>query len=174
MIKTFDNLTVKSKYSDNWYDGFTVNTDKNEVSFIQRDARREGQVARHYTVTLKEPHCDILIEAESIDGGRYEQFTRTQCLELCLQLLEEAKSDMRHYENVNNGGANNDKDNNDKGSLRNTLGSLRNTLGSLVNKAKEFSSKVFSRISNSELLFGKDCLYEDDVVRFKQQMKMNK
>ena len=167
MIKNFDNIIIKSKYSNNWYDGFVVDTSKNEVTFVQRDARREGQVARHYTVTLKEPHCDILIEAESVDGGRYEQFTRTQCLELCLQLLEEAKSEMRHYEAVNN-------DNNDKGSLRNTLVSLRNTLGSLVKKAKEFTSKVFSRISNSELLFGKDCLYEDDVLRYKQQQQINK
>lgn len=166
MIKNFDNITVKSIYSNNWYDSFVVDTSRNQVYFVQRDARRDGQVARHYTVTLKEPHCDILIEAESIDGGRYEQFTRTQCLELCLQLLEEAKSEIRHYENVNN-------DNNDKGSLINTLCSLRNTLGSLVNKAKEFSSKVFSRISNSELLFGKDCLYEDDVVRYKQQINSN-
>lgn len=156
MIKIFEDITVKSKYSDNWYDSFVADTSKNEVSFVQHDARRDGQVARRYTVTLKEPHCDILIEAESIEGGRYEQFTRTQCLELCLQLLEEAKSEMRHYDNVNN-------DNNDKGSLRNTLGSL-------VEKAKEFLSKVFSRISNSELLFGKDCLYEDDVVRYKQQL----
>lgn len=162
MIKNFDNITIKSKYSDNWYDSFVVDTSRNQVYFVQHDARRDGQVARHYTVTLKEPHCDILIEAESVDGGRYEQFTRTQCLELCLQLLEEAKSEMRHYENVNNG----DKDNNDKGSLRNTLSSL-------VNKAKEFTSKVFSRISNSELLFGKDCLYEDDVVRYKQQINSN-
>ena len=140
-------------YSDNSYDSFVVYPSRNQVYFVQHDARRDGQVARYYTVTLKEPHCDILIEAESIEGGRYEQFTRTQCLELCLQLLEEAKSEMRHYENVNN-------DNSDKGSLRNTLGSL-------VDKAKEFLSKVFSRISNSELLFGKDCLYEDDVVRYK-------
>ena len=167
-IKIFDNIIIKSKYSDNWYDSFVVDTSRNQIYFIQHDARREGQVDRHYTVTLKEPHCDILIEAESVDGGRYEQFSRTQCLELCLQLLEEAKSEMRQYENVNKGDdANNDKDNNDKGSLRNTLGSL-------VKKAKEFLSKVFSRISNSELLFGKDCLYEDDVVRYKQQMKMNK
>lgn len=162
MIKIFEDITVKSKYSDNWYDSFVADTSKNEISFVQHDARRDGQVARRYTVTLKKPHCDILIEAESIDGGRYEQFTRTQCLELCLQLLEEAKSEMRHYENVNNGGANNDKDNNDKGSLRNTLGSL-------VKKVKEFTSKVLSRIINSELLFGKDCLYEDDVVRYKNR-----
>lgn len=159
MIKNFDNITIKSKYSDNWYDSFVVDTSKNQVYFVQRDARRDGQVARYYTVTLKEPHCDILIEAESIEGGRYEQFTRTQCLELCLQLLEEAKSEMRHYDDVNN-----DKNDNDK------TGSLRNTLSSLVDKAKEFLSRVFSRISNSELLFGKDCLYEDEVIKYKQQL----
>jgi hypothetical protein len=99
MIKTFDNITVRSNHSDNWYDTFRVDTDRNIVSFVQRDARRNGQVARRMTITVLNDDTYI-IEALSAEGGRYESFNSTQCLKLALSLLEEAHSEARQVSNV--------------------------------------------------------------------------
>lgn len=99
MIKTFDNITVRSNHSDNWYDSFRVDTDRNIVSFVQRDARRNGQVARRMTITVLSDDTYI-IEALSAEGGRYERFNNTQCLKLALSLLEEAHSEVRHMSNI--------------------------------------------------------------------------
>ena len=101
MIKTFDNIKVRSHHSDNWYDSFKVDTDRNIVSFVQRDARRNGQVARRMTITVLNDDTYI-IEALSADGGRYESFNSTQCLKLALSLLEEAHSEARQVSNVKN------------------------------------------------------------------------
>lgn len=100
MIKTFDNITVRSNHSDNWYDSFRVDTDRNIVCFVQRDARRDGQVARRITITFLSDDTYI-IEALSADGGRYESFNRTQCLELARSLLEETRSEARQVSSVN-------------------------------------------------------------------------
>lgn len=99
MIKAFDNITVRSNHSDNWYDSFRVDTDRNIVSFAQRDARRNGQVARHMAITFLN-NGTYIIEALSADGGRYESFNSTQCLELAYSLLEEAHSEARQVSNV--------------------------------------------------------------------------
>ena len=99
MIKAFDNITVRSNHSDNWYDSFRVDTDRNIVSFVQRDARRNGQVARRMTITVLSDDTYI-IEALSAEGGRYESFNSTQCLKLALRLLEEAHSEARQVSNV--------------------------------------------------------------------------
>ena len=100
MIKTFDNITVRSNHSSNWYDSFRVDTDRNIVCFVQRDARRDGQVARRMTITFLTDDTYI-IEALSADGGRYESFNSTQCLELARSLLEETRSEARQVSNVN-------------------------------------------------------------------------
>ena len=100
MIKTFDNITVRSNHSANWYDSFRVDTDRNIVCFVQRDARRNGQVARRITITFLSDDTYI-IEALSAEGGRYESFYRTQCLELARSLLEEAHSESRQVSSVN-------------------------------------------------------------------------
>ena len=100
MIKTFDNITVRSNHSDNWYDSFRVDTDRNIVCFAQRDARRDGQVARRMTITFLTDDTYI-IEAISAEGGRYESFNRTQCLELARSLLEETRSEARQVSSVN-------------------------------------------------------------------------
>ena len=152
MIKNFDNITVKSKYSDNYYDSFKVNTALNEVYFIQRDARRNGQVARCFTVSVNEINNDVLIEAYSADEGRYEQFVRTQCLELALQLLEEAKAEARQVNNVNNKVQNHN--------------AFFNKMSNMMKSIKVFVSNKKSFIS--ELLFGKDCLYEDELKKYKE------
>lgn len=159
MIKNFDNITVKSKYSDNYYDSFQVNTARNEIKFVQRDARRNGQVARFFTISVNE-HNDILIEAYSADSGRYEQFVRTQCLELALQLLEEAKSEARLINYINNSYATDNSyiDNNES----NTKGTLKKVTDKLVSMFKPLKKATL------ELLFGKDCLYEDEVKKYKE------
>ena len=99
MIKTFDNITVRSNHSDNWYDSFRVDTDRNIVCFVQRDARRDGQVSRKFAITFLSDDTYI-IEALSADGGRYESFNRTQCLELARSLLEETRSEARQVSSV--------------------------------------------------------------------------
>ena len=100
MIKAFDNIKVRSNHSDNWYDSFRVDTDRNIVCFAQRDARRNGQVARHMTITFLN-NGTYIIEALSADGGRYESFNSTQCLELAYSLLEETRSEARQVSSVN-------------------------------------------------------------------------
>lgn len=101
MIKAFDNIKVRSNHSDNWYDSFRVDTDRNIVSFVQRDARRNGQVARRMTITFLNDDTYI-IEALSAEGGRYESFNSTQCLKLAYSLLEEAHSEARQVSSVEN------------------------------------------------------------------------
>lgn len=98
MLKTYD-ITVRSNHSANWYDSFRVDTDRNIVYFVQRDARRNGQVARHITITFLNGGTSI-IEALSAEGGRYESFNHTQCLELAHSLLEEAHSEARQVSNI--------------------------------------------------------------------------
>lgn len=153
MIKNFENITVKSKYSDNYYDSFQVNTALNEIYYIQRDARRNGQVARCFTISVNEINTDVLIEAYSADSGRYEQFVRTQCLELALQLLEEAKAELRHINEVD------------------TINNVNNKVAKkmMMKNVKASISKILSNTKTfvSELLFGKDCLYEDELQKYK-------
>lgn len=98
MLKTYD-ITVRSNHSNNWYDSFRVDTDRNTVYFVQRDARRNGQVARHMTIAFLKDGTSI-IEALSAEGGRYESFNHTQCLELAHSLLEEAHSEARQMSSV--------------------------------------------------------------------------
>lgn len=99
MLRVF-NIRVDSHYSKNYYDSFVVDTNNNCVTFKQRDARRGGQVARHMTVTVTKNNT-VIIEASSAEGGRYEQFSRTQCLDVALHLLDEVKSEERHLYSVN-------------------------------------------------------------------------
>lgn len=101
MIKTFDNIKIRSHHSDNWYDSFRVDVDFNVVYFVQRDARRNGQVARHFAITFYNDGT-YTIDALSAEGGRYENFSYTQCLKLAHSLLEEARSEARQVSNVKN------------------------------------------------------------------------
>lgn len=101
MIKTFDNIKVRSKHSSNWYDSFRVDVDFNVVYFAQRDARRNGQVARNFVITFFKDDTYI-IEALSAEGRRYENFNDTQCLNLAHSLLEEAHSEAHQVSSVKN------------------------------------------------------------------------
>ena len=98
MLKSFD-VRVQSRYSDNWYDSFVVDTRQNRVTFNQCDSRRNGQVARYFAITF---FADGTVEvyAESAKGHRQEIFSTTQCLSLCLRLLQEARSEARQVESV--------------------------------------------------------------------------
>lgn len=101
MIKAFDNIKVRSHHSPNWYDSFRVDTSFNVVYFVQRDARRNGQVARNFAITFYNDGTYI-IDALSAEGGRYENFGYTQCLKLARNLLEEARSEARQVSSVKN------------------------------------------------------------------------
>lgn len=101
MIKAFDNIKVRSNHSDNWYDSFRVDVDFNVVYFAQRDARRNGQVARNFAITFFKDGTYI-IEALSAEGRRYENFNYTQCLKLARNLLDEARSEARQVSNIKN------------------------------------------------------------------------
>ena len=98
MLKSFD-VRVKSRYSNNWYDGFRVDTVRGVVYFHQCDARRNGQVARYFEVTIQKNGTTV-VEARSAKGGRYERFGSTQCLKLALRLLDEARSEARQVSSV--------------------------------------------------------------------------
>lgn len=98
MLKSFD-IRVQSRYSANFYNAFRVDTVRGIVYFHQCDARRNGQVARHMTITVQK-NGTAMIEALSSEGGRYERFSRTQCLKLALRLLDEARSEARQVSSV--------------------------------------------------------------------------
>lgn len=98
MLKSFD-MRVQSRYSNNWYDSFRVDTVRGIVYFNQCDARRNGQVARHMQITFY-ANGTAKIEARSANNNRYEQFARTQCLTIALYLLEQARSEERQIKSV--------------------------------------------------------------------------
>ena len=98
MLKSFD-IRVQSRFSNNCYDSFRVDTVRGVVYFHQCDARRNGQVARYIQVTFHKNGTHT-IEARSAKGSRYEQFGTTQCLKLALRLLQEVKAEMRQAESV--------------------------------------------------------------------------
>lgn len=98
MLKSFD-IRVQSRYSANFYNAFRVDTVRGVVYFHQCDARRNGQVARHMTITVQK-NGTAMIEALSAEGGRYERFSRTQCLKLALRLLDEARSEEKQTKGI--------------------------------------------------------------------------
>ena len=62
--------------SGNWFTGFSVNTEKRTIVYTYHDRRRNGQVARHYTVTFKTDLSTIAsVTAVSAHGGRVEHFS---------------------------------------------------------------------------------------------------
>lgn len=83
-------MRIKSNYSDNWYDSFSVTLKDRTVTFCQRDARRNGQVARCFTVTFDDRGNPVKIIAVSALGGRVEHYHTTQCLSLCVEIYNKA------------------------------------------------------------------------------------
>lgn len=61
--------------SGNWFSGFKVDAESRTVVYTYHDRRRNGQVARHYTVTFKDDLSTIeSVTAVSAQGGRVEHF----------------------------------------------------------------------------------------------------
>lgn len=61
--------------SGNWFSGFKADAESRTVSYTYHDRRRNGQVARHYTVTFKADLSTIeSVAAVSAHGGRVEHF----------------------------------------------------------------------------------------------------
>lgn len=62
--------------SGNWFTGFRANTETRTIVYTYHDRRRNGQVARHYTVTFKDDLSTIeSVTAVSAHGGRIEHFS---------------------------------------------------------------------------------------------------
>lgn len=60
----------------NWFTGFRANVETRTIVYTYHDRRRNGQVARHYTVTFKSDLSTIeSITAVSAHGGRVEHFS---------------------------------------------------------------------------------------------------
>lgn len=63
-------------HSGNWFTGFSANTETRTIVYTYHDHRRNGQVARHYTVTFKADLSTIeSVTAVSAHGGRVEHFS---------------------------------------------------------------------------------------------------
>ena len=78
--------------SGNWFTGFSVNTKTRTIVYTYHDRRRNGQVARHYTVTFKEDLYTIeSITAVSAHGGRIEHFSTVSIRDYLAVLLVRAK-----------------------------------------------------------------------------------
>lgn len=61
--------------SGNWFSGFKADAESRTVIYTYHDRRRNGQVARHYTVSFKADLSTIeSVTAVSAHGGRVEHF----------------------------------------------------------------------------------------------------
>ena len=62
--------------SENWFSGFMADAESRTVVYTYHDRRRNGQVARHYTVTFEDDLSTIKsVTAVSAHGGRIERFS---------------------------------------------------------------------------------------------------
>ena len=78
--------------SGNWFTGFSVNTKTRTIVYTYHDRRRNGQVARHYTVTFKDDLYTIdSITAVSAHGGRVEHFKTVSIRDYLASILIRAK-----------------------------------------------------------------------------------
>lgn len=89
---TIINMTkvIKTKFvlpSGNWFSGFTCNTATKTVCFNYRDRRRDGQIARKYTIKFNDELKVTDIIAVSIQGSRIEHFGNCRAEKLCRELL---------------------------------------------------------------------------------------
>lgn len=78
--------------SGNWFTGFRANVETRTVVYTYHDRRRNGQVARHYTVTFKDDLYTIeSVTAVSANGGRIEHFSTVSIRDYLAVLLVRAK-----------------------------------------------------------------------------------
>lgn len=84
--------------SGNWFSGFTCNTATKTVCFNYRDRRRDGQIARKYTIKFNDELKVTDIIAVSIQGSRIEHFGNCRAEKLCRELLIRALDSQKQKE----------------------------------------------------------------------------
>lgn len=100
---TIINMTkvIKTKFvlpSGNWFSGFICNTKTKTVCFNYRDRRRDGQIARRYTIKFNDELKVTDIIAVSIKGSRIEHFGNCRAEKLCRELLMRALDSQKQKE----------------------------------------------------------------------------
>ena len=104
MTKVINNMTKvinMTKFvlpSGNWFSGFTCNTATKAVCFNYRDRRRDGQIARLYTIKFNDELKVTDIIAVSIQGSRIEHFGNCRAEKLCRELLMRALDSQKQKE----------------------------------------------------------------------------
>lgn len=94
-------INTKTKFvlpSGNWFSGFTCNTKTKTVCFSYRDRRRDGQIARKYTIKFNDELKVTDIIAVSIQGSRIEHFGNCRAEKLCRELLIRALDSQKQKE----------------------------------------------------------------------------
>lgn len=84
--------------SGNWFSGFTCNPKTKTVCFNYRDRRRDGQIARKYTIKFNDELKVTDIIAVSIQGSRSEHFGNCRAEKLCRELLIRALDSQKQKE----------------------------------------------------------------------------
>ena len=84
--------------SGNWFSGFICNTKTKTVCFNYRDRRRDGQIARKYTIKFNDELKVTDIIAVSIQGSRIEHFGNCRAEKLCRELLMMALDSQKQKE----------------------------------------------------------------------------
>lgn len=84
--------------SGNWFSGFTCNPKAKTVCFNYRDRRRDGQIARKYTIKFNDELKVTDIIAVSIQGSRIEHFGNCRAEKLCRELLMMALDSQKQKE----------------------------------------------------------------------------
>lgn len=92
---------IKTKFvlpSGNWFSGFICDTKNKTVCFNYRDRRRDGQIARRYTIKFNDELKVTDIIAVSIQGSRNEHFGNCRAEKLCRELLIRALDSQKQKE----------------------------------------------------------------------------
>lgn len=95
------NIIIMTKFvlpSENWFSGFTCNPKTKTVCFNYRDRRRDGQIARKYTIKFNDELKVTDIIAVSIQGSRIEHFGNCRAEKLCRELLIRALDSQKQKE----------------------------------------------------------------------------
>lgn len=95
---TIINMTNFVLPSGNWFSGFICNTKTKTVCFSYRDRRRDGQIARLYTIKFNDELKVTDIIAVSIKGSRIEHFGNCRVEKLCRELLMRALDSQKQKE----------------------------------------------------------------------------
>ena len=87
MANIFYDIKISTP-SGNWFTGFKVDPEARSVTYTAHDRRREGQVCRRYTVTLKDDLKTIeKAVVLSARGGRMELFRNVSIRENLSRML---------------------------------------------------------------------------------------